>query len=99
MKKDSALHKGLRVFRALRGHSLDGLSNQQLAQATGYSPSAITRIMATLIDEGLAEKRDDGRYALSIGALQIAQAHALEMEKAQEKINEINRRVAAGARQ
>lgn len=99
LKKDTALHKGLRVLKVLRGHTLNGLSNGQLAQATGYGASAITRIMAALIDEGLAEKREDGRFALSVGMLQIAQAYALEIDKAQEKINEMTRRVAAGARQ
>lgn len=97
--KASALQKGLRVFKALKGHTLNGLSNQQLGQATGLSPSAITRVMATLIDEGLAERGDDGRFRLSVAALQIAQAHAVEMAKAQDRINEINRRVSAGAYQ
>ena len=98
-EKASALHKGLRVFKALRGHTLNGLSNQQLAQATGLSPSGITRVMAALIEEGLAERGDDGRFRHSIATLQISQAHALEMAKAQDRINEINRRVSAGAYQ
>lgn len=99
MSKDTALHKGLRVFKALKGHTLNGLSNQQLAQATGLSPSGITRVMAALIDEGLAERGDDGRFRLSVQALQIAQAHALEVSKYQDRINELQRRVSAGAHQ
>ncbi|MCO1336769.1 helix-turn-helix domain-containing protein [Microbulbifer sp. OS29] len=97
MSSTTALHKGLQVLKALKGHTLAGLSNQQLVQATDLNASAITRIMAALIDEGLAEKREDGRFALSVGMLQIAQRHALEMQRAQEKIDEINRRVLAGA--
>ncbi|WP_445364422.1 helix-turn-helix domain-containing protein [Microbulbifer sp. ANSA003] len=97
MSNASALHKGLRVLKALKGHTLTGLSNQQLVQATDLNASAITRIMSVLIDEGLAEKREDGRFAFSLGILQIAQRHALEMQRAQEKIDEINRRVIAGA--
>jgi DNA-binding IclR family transcriptional regulator len=98
-EKTSALHKGLRVFKALKGHTLNGLSNQQLSQATGLSPTAITRVMQTMIEEGLAERGEDGRFRHSIAALQIAQAHAIEMSKAQDRINEINRRVSAGAQQ
>ncbi|PHR68478.1 helix-turn-helix domain-containing protein [Alcanivorax sp.] len=99
MNNDTALHKGLRVFKALKGHTLNGLSNQQLAKATGLSPSGITRVMAALIDEGLAERGEDGRFRLSIQALQIAQAHALEVSKYQDRINELQRRVSAGAHQ
>lgn len=99
MSKDTALHKGLRVFKALKGHTLGGLSNQQLAQHTNLSPSGITRVMAALIDEGLAERGEDGRFRLSVQALQIAQSHALEVSKYQDRINELNRRVSAGAHQ
>lgn len=94
--KSTALTKGLRVFKALRGHTLNGISNQELCRAAGLSAPAVTRIMAALIDEGLAERRPDGRFALSVGALQIAHAHALEVQKAQGRINELNHRIATG---
>jgi DNA-binding IclR family transcriptional regulator len=94
MSQPTALHKGLRVLKALRGHTLNGLSNQQLVKATGLSPSGITRIMSALIDEGLAERRDDGRFSPSVAFLQAAQQHAIEIAQAQDRINEINRRIA-----
>ena len=96
--KATYLHKGVRVLKALKGHTLTGMSNQELCRATGLTPSGISRIMQALIEEGLAERRHDGRFALSIGMLQIAQSHALEMQKAKERINELQSRVAAGAR-
>jgi hypothetical protein len=46
----------------------------------------------------MATRLDTGRFALSIATLQIAQAHAEEMARAQNRINEINQRVLAGAR-
>lgn len=88
----------LRALKALRGASLNGLSNGELAQRTGDSPSNITRAMQALIDEGLAVKLDSGRFAPGIALLQIAQAHAEEMARAQNRINEINQRVLAGTR-
>lgn len=88
----------LRVLKALKGCTLQGLSNTELAQRTGDSPSNITRAMQTLIDEGLAVKLDTGRFAPGIALLQIAQAHAEEMARAQNRINEINQRVLAGTR-
>ncbi|OWJ91090.1 IclR family transcriptional regulator [Pseudomonas sp. A46] len=93
---DSAM-RVLRVLKALKGHTLRGLSNVELAKALDESPANITRYLATLVEAGFATKLDTGRYAPGIALLQIAQAHANEMAEAQNRINEINQRVLAGA--
>ena len=87
----------LRVMKALRGQTLSGLSNSDIAKALSIPPSAVTRCMNTLISEGFATKLDNGRFALSVAALQIAQAHADEMTRATNRIHELNQRVAAGS--
>ncbi|MFY1053524.1 helix-turn-helix domain-containing protein [Ectopseudomonas khazarica] len=87
----------LRVLKALKGYSLTGISNGELAKGLGESPANINRAINTLIAEGLAVKLDNGRFAPSVALLQIAQAHANEMSTAQHRINEINQRVLAGA--
>lgn len=97
MSDVTSAQKALRVFKALKGHSLNGISNQALAKGLGMVPSAVSRAMDALIAEGLARRLDNGNYALSIMTLQIAQAHANEMARATERINEINQRVLAGA--
>lgn len=92
----SSATRVLRALKALKGHALHGLSNQELARLTGDTPSNITRCMQTLINEGLAVKLDTGRFAPGIALLQIAQAHAEEMARMQGRIHEINQRVLAG---
>lgn len=87
----------LRVLKALKGYTLTGISNGELAKGLGESPANINRALNTLIAEGLAVKLDNGRFAPGIALLQIAQAHANEMANAQARINEINQRVLAGA--
>ncbi|MCY1300951.1 hypothetical protein D9M68_435590 [compost metagenome] len=87
----------LRVLKALKGQTLNGLSNGELAKALGESPATINRCLNTLIAEGVAVKLDTGRFALSVALLQIARAHADEMARAQNRIDEINQRVLAGA--
>lgn len=87
----------LRVLKALKGYTLSGISNGELAKGLGESPANINRALNTLIAEGLAVKLDNGRFAPGIALLQIAQAHANEMSQAQGRINEINQRVLAGA--
>jgi DNA-binding IclR family transcriptional regulator len=88
----------LRVISALKGQTLNGLSNTDLAKHLGESPATVNRCLNTLIAENFAMKLDNGRYALSVRMLQIAQAHADEMARAQGRINELNQRVHSGAR-
>ncbi|UZR27461.1 helix-turn-helix domain-containing protein [Methylococcus mesophilus] len=87
----------LRVLKMLKGHTLTGLSNTELAKALGDSPCNVNRALNTLIAEGLAVKLDNGRFAHSVGMLQIAQAHADHVTKLQGRILELNQRIAAGA--
>lgn len=89
--------KVLEVLKALRGHSLTGLSNGQLAKALGESPSTINRCLNTLIQAGLAEKKPSGLFTHSVMMLQIATAHANEMSRARAKIDELDQRVIAGS--
>lgn len=89
--------KVLRVLKALRGHSVHGLSNGELAKALNENPATINRCCNTLIAEGLAMQLDTGRYAHSIAMLQIAQAHANEMSRTTDRIHELTQRVNAGA--
>ena len=88
----------LRVLKALRGHALNGISNGELAAALHESPANINRALNTLIEEGLALKLENGRFAPGIQLLQIAMAHSHEMARAQDRINEINQRVISGSR-
>jgi DNA-binding IclR family transcriptional regulator len=87
----------IRVLKALKGRTLHGASNTELAKSLGESPSTITRALQTLEAEGLANKLDNGWWAPGMALLQIAQAHAEEMARAQARINEINQRVMSGA--
>jgi DNA-binding IclR family transcriptional regulator len=88
--------KVLQVMDALKGHTLGGLSNGDLSKNLNMSAATVNRCLNTLIQAGMATQLDNGRYALSVRALQIAQAHANEMARASDRINELNQRVMAG---
>ena len=81
----------LRVLKALKGASLTGRSNSELAKALDESPANINRALNTLIEEGLAQKLDNGQL------LQIALAHSNEMARAQGRIDEMNQRIVSGS--
>ena len=93
----SAAARVLRALKALKGHTVTGLSNTELAHLTQDSPSNISRAMQTLVEEGLVVKLDNGRFAHSVGMLQIAQAHAEHMARLTNRMQEINQRISAGS--
>jgi Transcriptional regulator len=99
MSDSNLVSRTLRILSALKGKSLHGMSNQDIAKACQLPASTVTRIVTTMVDEGYVMQLDTGRYALSVRMLAIAQAHADEMSRTIEKINELNQRVHAGARQ
>lgn len=88
--------RALRVLKALKGQTLTGLSNKQLADSLGYTACDISLALNTLEAEGLVVKLENGRYAHSIQMLQIAQAHTDHINRMQGKIHEINARIQAG---
>lgn len=88
----------LKVLKALKGYTLTGLSNGDIAKMIDESPVNVTRSLQTLIEEGLVIKLDNGLFAHSVQMLQIAQAHAVHIAQIQEQITEINQRIIAGTR-
>ena len=101
MSNDATINSAqrvLRILKALRGRTLNGVSNQELAAMTGESPTNVTRALATLMAEDFAVKLDNGLYAPGIALLQFAQAHADEFARMTARMAETNQRIAAGAR-
>lgn len=94
---NTTLRRGLKVFKALKGRSLHGLSNKEIALAIGDSEVNVCRAMPALIDEGLVQRLESGRYAPGMQLLYIAQAFSNEMAAGQARIAELNQRVLAGS--
>ncbi|ENX33916.1 hypothetical protein F889_02580 [Acinetobacter colistiniresistens] len=99
MSTVKSAEKVLQVLIALTGHSLSGVTNQELAKQLDESPAQITRALQTLIAKGLAQQLDDGSYALGNRLISIAHAHTQEIEKAQGRLSEHVQRVFAGVKQ
>ncbi|MDS7929602.1 helix-turn-helix domain-containing protein [Acinetobacter sp. V102_4] len=91
--------KVLKVLKALRGHSLKGVTISDLAKKLEESPSQVYRYLQTLINEGLASQMDDGSYALGREMVAIAHTHSEEISRAQAHITEHIQRVTARVNQ
>lgn len=89
--------KVLNVLKTLKGHTLSGLSNGDIARQLNMPAPSVTRCLATLVEAGMVTQLNNGRYALSVKTLEIAQAHANEMAMASDRINELNQRVMAAS--
>ena len=76
----------MKVLKALKGHSFTGISNKELAEQLGVSPAHISRDLEDLIEEGMAIKLDNGRFAHSVQMLQIAQAYSNQVARLQAQI-------------
>lgn len=87
----------LAILGALKGRSISGASVTDLAKATGIPAPTVTRILATMVADNYVIKLDTGRYAHSVRMLQIAQSHANEMSRTQDRISELVQRVNAGS--
>lgn len=94
MSTVKSAEKVLKVLKALRGHSLQGLSNQELSRQLNESPSQIYRALQTLIAEGLVKKEENDLYTLGTAIVQIAKAHDSEIERAKARIAEIEQRTS-----
>lgn len=83
--------KVLVVLKALRGHSLTGVSLSQLATKLNETPSQVHRALQTLINQSFVRKDEHYLYYLSIAFVSIAKAHDKELQLAQARIDEIKR--------
>lgn len=85
--------RALRVIKAMRSATFSGISVSELAQAINTSSVNICRDLDDLMSEGMVEKRDDGRYQLSVALLQIATAYQSDYNRMASRLAEINNRI------
>lgn len=93
----SAAKRVLRVWIALKGHYITGLSNSEICKLLGDSAPNVTRALNTLIEEDLVTKLPTGRFSHSIKTLQIAAAHYDHIQRTKQRIHDSEASIAAGA--
>lgn len=87
----------LKVLKALKAHPLVGISNKELADALNLSPAYVSRDLDDLIEEGLVQKLDNGRYSYSVQMLRIAERYRRDDEVMRQRMDELALRVDKGS--
>lgn len=96
-KGSNAAKRVLRVWQALKGQSATGLSNSDICKMLGESAPNVTRALITLMEEGLVEKNQNGRFSHSVKTLQIATAHQEHIARLRQRIDQLEANIRAGS--
>ena len=87
----------LKIFKALDGHTIHGLSNKEIAEIVGTTPVNVVRDLEDLISEGFVERMDNGRFVHGMQVLKIAVAHQREVQKMRARLDEVEQRIVRGS--
>ena len=95
-EKINGTQRALRILKALKGRTMDGLSNKDLCEAIDETPVNITYATAILESEGFLRKLPTGNWTLSFALLNLAVCYEQDMQAVNERFNEMRHRVATG---
>lgn len=97
IKRGSPLYRALAILKVMKGRTILGLSLSQIAEQIGTSSVNTLRVLDVLVEQGFMQKLDTGNYALSTHFMQIAVEYQREMQKARERLEQLEQRVEAGS--
>lgn len=89
-----SVRRALKIIFLLQGHTFEGLRLKTVADHLQTTMATAHRDLATLADEGVAERipgRDD-YWRLTPKLIQIARAHDIEMTRLRSRVEEIDQR-------
>ncbi|EMT1253341.1 winged helix-turn-helix transcriptional regulator [Neisseria gonorrhoeae] len=82
-----------RVFLAMDAHPVIGISNKELSDGLGLTPSQVSRDIDDLVASGLVIKLENGNYAYGIKTLQIAERFRKQQERLNARLQELENRI------
>ncbi|EMR8365112.1 winged helix-turn-helix transcriptional regulator [Neisseria gonorrhoeae] len=83
----------LRVFLAMDAHPVIGISNKELSDGLGLTPSQVSRDIDDLVASGLVIKLENGNYAYGIKTLQIAERFRKQQERLNARLQELENQI------
>ncbi|EHK90566.1 helix-turn-helix domain-containing protein [Aggregatibacter actinomycetemcomitans] len=92
-EKSNSAARVLRIIKAMQHRSYLGMSNKEIAEATGESPTNVSRALAVLIEEGFIHKLMTNDFAFTPLFAQIATKHMAEIEFNIQRAEEAKQRI------
>lgn len=96
---EAAPRRQRKIVELLFRYVLDGLSNKEIAQTLGYSEPNTVRDLKDLMDDGWAQKLDNGRYAISTKPAALMTSYTLYFDVLKARSEQFQNRVLAQAHQ
>lgn len=96
---DTAPLRVLRLTEELFRAVVDGRSNKELVDATGYSPSNVCRDLRLLEEAGWVRHEDNGRWYLTEKPVALTKIYHLHLQEVAERSRNFDMRATATARQ
>lgn len=87
----SKVARVLSMVEVLSGHVVHGMSNAELAQATGCTPSQVTRDMQELIRHGWAEQTQQGRFRVKATFGRLSLRVLADIDAAENRLSNLRR--------
>jgi DNA-binding IclR family transcriptional regulator len=95
----SQTERCFRIFEELCKHALDGVSNKELAARLQTSPANVCRDVDLLISLGMAQRLDNGRYAVTVKPLSLLRLVQLHIAAVTDRAEQLDRSINARAMQ
>ena len=96
-KKLTQLGRAFLLIETLAPHVVTGLSVTDLSVATGFSAPIVCRDMDALAAEGMAQKLESGRWALTARPLKAYRAYDIALRNQQQRQDDFKRTIETGA--
>lgn len=96
-KKLTQLGRAFLLIETLAPYVVTGLSVTDLSTATGIPAPSVCRDMDSLAAEGMAQKLESGRWALTARLLRAYRAYDIALRNQQQRQDDFKRNIETGA--
>lgn len=96
-KKLSPFGRAFLLIETLAPYVVTGLSVTDLSVATGIPAPSVCRDMDALAAEGMAQKLESGRWALTARPLRAYRAYDIALRNQQQRQDDFKRNIETGA--
>ncbi len=96
--KATQLERVFKIYELFFSHTLEGLTNNEIAKLTGYSTVNVCRDLAALKEIGIIERTPSERWALTPKPVALIKKYNLHLQQLGERIETFDKNTSIIAR-